>query len=60
MLPQWNELSERDQMRLEGLAETFGMELPTGHMILPNKKEARGIAMEMFTMSRMILSQGGK
>jgi hypothetical protein len=55
-LPSWTELSERDQRRLIDLATTFAVG-PDVNMLLPTEIQARGIAMEMYYLSRWIIEE---
>jgi hypothetical protein len=58
-LPDWADLSEAEQARLQSIAETFGTQLPGGQMVLPSKSEAWCIALEMFKLSRLTILQHG-
>lgn len=54
----WPKLSDDQRRRLEDMASTFGN---TGEklegMVLPDDREAHGIALEMFTLSQDILRE---
>lgn len=63
-LPDWTQLSAEQRTLLENLAASFGMdpaqsrETTEGGAFLPTKMEAHCIALEMFTVARMILLEG--
>lgn len=56
--PVWPKLTDDQRRRLQDLASTFGN---TGEkfdgMVLPDDREAHGIALEMFMLSQAILRE---
>lgn len=57
MYPRWDELTDLQRSRLRSHASSFGIQIPGGGLILPGDKEAYGIAVEMYSLSRAMMTE---